>query len=308
MREMRLGPVVTAMITPFDDDLSLNLNEASRLAKHLEATGTTSILVAGTTGESPTLSDDEKLELYQAVRDSVSIPVMVGVGTNSTAKTFKLLKRFENLPTPPDYYLVVTPYYNKPPQDALVRHFYSVADEASRPVMVYNIPSRTGTEILPRTIVELAKHDNIKALKQAVASLDRLSEISSLLRENGLELEIYSGDDSLTLPMLSVGAVGVVSVASHVAGREMRQMIEAFEAGKTSEALEMHLKLFPLFKNLFITTNPIPVKAALELMGFNVNNLRPPLRRATDGEVEVIRETLLRLGYLKETTNILRRR
>ncbi len=298
---LNLGPVITAMITPFRNDLSLNLDEAIRLAKHLEATGSSAILIAGTTGESPTLSAEERIDLYSAVRSATSLPIMVGIGTNSTSTTLQLLRKFENLSTPPDAYLVVTPYYNKPPQDALIKHFKSVADIASRPIMIYNIPSRTGTELMPRTIVQLAKHPNVFALKQAVSNLDRLSEIQSALKAEGIRLQVYSGDDSLTLPMLALGAVGVVSVASHIVGSEIRQMIESFISGNSREALEIHLKLIKLFRTLFITTNPIPVKTALALLGFKVNTLRPPLRSATEEERKAIENCMLELGLLETT-------
>ena len=291
---LNLGPIVTAMITPFNDKLEVDYSEAKRLAKHLEETGSTAILIGGTTGESPTLTDEEKLELYKAVRETVSVPIMVGVGTNSTWKTLKLLERFEALPQKPDAYLVVTPYYNKPPQDALYEHFKAVADNASSPIMLYNIPGRTSREIAVDTIVKLAEHPNIKGLKQATSDLDKLSDLMRKLRDRGLDkdFEVYSGDDSLTLPMMSLGAVGVVSVASHVVGEKLREMCESALKGDLAKAREIHYLLLPIFRALFVTTNPIPVKAALEIMGFKVNNLRPPMRKATAQELEVIRSAL----------------
>ena len=301
---MNLGPVITAMVTPFNESLEVDYREAERLAQFLERNGSTAILIGGTTGESPTLSDDEKVDLYKAVRSSVSIPIMVGVGTNSTWKTLKLLERFESLPEKPNAYLVVTPYYNKPPQDALYQHFKEVADNASAPIMLYNIPGRTSREIAVETILELAQHPNVMGLKQALGDLDKLADLMRGLRERGLtnKFLVYSGDDSLTLPMLSLGAVGVVSVASHLVGNELKEMCSSFLKGDLKRAMDIHYKLLPLFRALFITTNPIPVKAALELIGFKVNNLRPPMRRATSSEVGIIRETLEKLGLLKRVS------
>ena len=189
---------------------------------------------------------------------------------------------------------MVTPYYNKPPQDALYEHFKAVADNASSPIMLYNIPGRTSREIAVDTIVKLAEHPNIKALKQATSDLDKLSDLMKKLRDRGLDkdFEVYSGDDSLTLPMMSLGAVGVVSVASHVVGEKLREMCESALKGDIAKAREIHYLLLPVFRALFVTTNPIPVKAALEIMGFKVNNLRPPMRKATAQELELIRSTL----------------
>ncbi len=287
------GRVITAMVTPFDGRGAVDFGQAARLARRLADTGTESILVGGTTGESPTLIEKEKVRLIEAVLDSVGdrVPVLVGTGTNSTAQSVAATKQAETLGV--HGIMAVTPYYNKPPQSGIVEHFRTIAAATRLPVMVYNIPGRTGTNITPETMARLAEIENITALKEAAGSVDQCSE---MVRAAGEKMRVYSGDDSLTLPMMAVGAYGVVSVASNVAGRLVSDMVHAFASGDPARARELHLQLLPLFRALFITTNPIPVKAALRLTGFDAGGLRLPLVEATEEQIRAIRVALVQAG------------
>jgi 4-hydroxy-tetrahydrodipicolinate synthase len=290
MKEWR---VLTAMATPFGPDLSLDAAGARKLARHLAATGSDAIVVAGSTGESPTLTFDEKLELFRTVREATGpqTGVVAGCGSNSTADTVRLSREAEKVGV--DGIMLVAPYYNKPPQEALYRHFLAVAEAVSIPIMVYNVPGRTGVNLLPETVARLAAVPNIAALKEASGNLDQVSEVIRVVPDS---FAVFSGDDSLTLPILAVGGRGVVSVASHVAGQQIRAMILAYEAGRVSEARRLHTHLLPLFKALFVTSNPIPLKAALALLGLPGGGLRPPLMAATAGEVAVVRAAMKATG------------
>lgn len=269
------GRLLTAMVTPFAADGSVDLTLAGRLAQHLAQDGSDGIVVCGTTGESPTLSWDEQVQLLAAVRDAVGpgVKVLAGTGSNSTAEAVEATR--EAAAAGADGALVVVPYYNKPPQSGLEAHFRAVAEAAPQlPLMLYNIPGRTGCSLAPATVARLMDCPNVVSIKAASGTTD---EVSQLRLACGPQMAIYSGDDALTLPMLAVGAVGVVSVASHVAGSQMRSMIDAFLAGRHADALAQHEQLLPLCKALFATTNPIPVKAALELSGWPVGAPRLPL-------------------------------
>ena len=269
------GRLLTAMVTPFAADGSVDLALAGRLAQHLAQDGSDGIVVCGTTGESPTLSWDEQVQLLAAVRDAVGpgVKVLAGTGSNSTAEAVDATR--EAAAAGADGALVVVPYYNKPPQSGLEAHFRAVAEAAPQlPLMLYNIPGRTGCSLAPATVARLMDCPNVVSIKAASGTTD---EVSQLRLACGPQMAIYSGDDALTLPMLAVGAVGVVSVASHVAGPQMRSMIDAFLAGRHADALAQHELLLPLCKALFATTNPIPVKAALELSGWPVGAPRLPL-------------------------------
>ena len=269
------GRLLTAMVTPFAVDGSVDLALAGRLAQHLAQDGSDGIVVCGTTGESPTLSWDEQVQLLAAVRDAVGpgVKVLAGTGSNSTAEAVDATR--EAAAAGADGALVVVPYYNKPPQSGLEAHFRAVAEAAPQlPLMLYNIPGRTGCSMAPATVARLMDCPNVVSIKAASGTTD---EVSQLRLACGPQMAIYSGDDALTLPMLAVGAVGVVSVASHVAGPQMRSMIDAFLAGRHADALAQHEQLLPLCKALFATTNPIPVKAALELSGWPVGAPRLPL-------------------------------
>jgi 4-hydroxy-tetrahydrodipicolinate synthase len=263
------------MITPFGEDGSVNYEVAEKLAAHLADNGSDSLVVCGTTGESPTLTWDEEYELFQVVQKAVAgkAKVIAGTGSNSTEEAISATQKAAKLGL--DGSLQVVPYYNKPPQSGLHQHFQAIAKSCPDfPLMLYNVPSRTGQNLLPETVARLAEIPNIVAIKEASGDFDQASQLRRLTPP---EFAIYSGDDSFTLAMLAVGGTGIVSVASHLVGIEMQQMIQAFEVGKTTVAREIHLKLFPLFKVLFCTANPIPLKAALELQGWKVGSPRSPL-------------------------------
>jgi 4-hydroxy-tetrahydrodipicolinate synthase len=287
------GRVVTAMVTPFQADGSVNLELAARLADHLVTNGSDGLVICGTTGESPTLSWDEQHRLFAAVKEAVAgrARLVAGSGSNCTAEAVEATREAFSLGA--DGALVVVPYYNKPPQDGLQAHFRAIAQAAPElPLMLYNIPGRTGTSLAPETAARLLDLPNVVSFKAASGTTEEVSALRALCGER---LAIYSGDDALTLPMLAVGAVGVVSVASHVAGSQISAMIEAFLAGDLGTALALHEQLLPLSKALFCTTNPIPVKAALELSGWPVGAPRLPLLSASDIVKQHLSETLAAL-------------
>jgi len=269
------GRILTAMVTPFKQNGSVDYELAIKLSNYLFDTGSDGIVLCGTTGESPTLSWSEQHDLFVAVKGSLNkkCKLIVGTGSNSTSEAIEATKKAYEFGA--DGALVVVPYYNKPPQEGLYNHFSSIATSAKDlPLMLYNIPGRTGCNLLPITVNKLMNFPNILSIKAASGRIEEVTELRSVC---GPQLAVYSGDDSLLLPMLSVGAVGVVSVASHLVGLQLKKMIELFYKGEVSSALLIHEKLQPLFKALFLTTNPIPIKAALELSGWNVGNPRSPL-------------------------------
>lgn len=272
---VNFGRVLTAMITPFKDDGSVNYEVAEQLAAHLVAQGTDTVVVCGTTGESPTLTWDEEFQLFQVVHKAVAgkAKVMAGTGSNSTQEAIAATQKAAKIGL--DGSLQVVPYYNKPPQSGLYHHFQAIAQASpDLPLMLYNVPARTGQNLQPETVARLAEIPNIVAIKEASGNFEQASQIRRLTPP---DFAIYSGDDSFTLAILSIGGSGVVSVASHLVGLQIQDMIQAFKVGKTDLAREIHLKLFPLFKVLFCTANPIPLKAALRLQGWEVGSLRPPL-------------------------------
>ncbi len=287
------GHVITAMVTPMDRQLAVEYDRAATLAKRLVDSGSDGLVVCGTTGESPTLSDEEKIRLFRIVRDAVGTraKVIAGTGTYNTAHSIQLTHEAERAGC--DGVLLVNPYYNKPSQEGLYQHFKAVAESTQLPVMLYNIQGRTAVNCEPATIARLAQIRNIVAVKEASGNLDQMSQIRKLTPP---EFHLYSGDDSLTLPLLAVGGTGVVSVAAHLVGREIKAMIQAFQAGDVRQALALHLRLLPLFKVLFITSNPTPVKAALALAGFDVGGLRLPLVEATPKERDQIAAVLKELA------------
>ena len=287
------GRVVTAMVTPFDASGAVDLDLAGRLARHLVEQGSDGLLVCGTTGESPTLSWEEQLQLLSAVRQAVGsdAKVLAGTGSNCTAEAIEATR--EAAAAGADGALLVVPYYNKHPQDGLEAHFRAIAEAApDLPLMLYNIPGRTGCSIAPETVARLMDCSNVVSFKAASGTTE---EVTALRLSCGPRLAIYSGDDGLTLPMLAVGAVGVVSVASHVVGPQIRAMIEAYLNGDGPGALAGHDALIPVFKALFATTNPIPVKAALELNGWPVGAPRLPLLPLSDSMKRSLSETLAAL-------------
>ena len=291
------GHVVTAMVTPFDAAGKVDYAKTATLARRLVDGGNDALVVAGTTGESPTLSDEEKIGLFRTVKEAVGdrAKVIAGTGTYDTAHSIHLSKEAHRGGA--DGLLLVNPYYSRPSQDGLYAHFRTIAESTPLPVMLYNIPGRTGVNCTPDTIARLADVPNIVAVKEAAGSLDQVSEIRVRTPDHFL---IYSGDDSLTLPKLAVGAVGVVSVAGNLVPvpGEIQQMIRAFFAGRVADALRIHRRLWPLFKVLFITTNPVPVKAAMRLSGFDCGKVRLPLVDATPKEEEQLRTVLRALDLV----------
>ncbi|MDI6870057.1 MAG: 4-hydroxy-tetrahydrodipicolinate synthase [Bacillota bacterium] len=289
------GRVITAMVTPFTPSGEVDFARAGWLAEKLVESGSDGLVVAGTTGESPTLTKEEKLRLFSTVVERVGgrAAVIAGTGTYNTAESVAFTQEAEK--TGVDGILLVNPYYNKPSQEGLYQHFATVAKSTKLPVMIYNIPGRTAVNCLPETIARLAEVENIVAVKEASGDLSQIAEVRRRVPPDFL---VYSGDDALTLPILSVGGVGVVSVASHLVGREIGELIDHFQAGRVREATTLHLKLLPLFKALFILTNPVPLKAALAAVGWPVGGVRLPLVEAGPKETEIIRGELTRLGLL----------
>lgn len=282
---MSFGPILTAMVTPMNESLEVDYAEAKRLALYLVEHGSDGIVVCGTTGESPTLTNEEKLELFRVVKDAVGSKgsVIAGVGSNSTESSIRLTRLTNDIGV--DGIMAVVPYYNKPSQEGIYRHFKAIAEATSLPVMLYNVPGRTSMNMLPATVKRLAEILNVVALKEAAGSIDQVSELKQVLPA---DFQVYSGDDSFTLPMLSLGGSGIVSVAAHVVGDEMKQMIDAWFSGDMASALQWHLKLYPVFKGIFITSNPVPIKALLNIQGFNVGSVRLPLVEATESEKEFL--------------------
>lgn len=291
------GRVLTAMITPFTEDGSVNYVIAAELAAHLAENGTDTLVMCGTTGESPTLSWDEQYQLFTVVLEAVKgkAQVIAGCGSNSTKEAIAATQKAAKIGIHGT--LQVVPYYNKPPQAGLYQHFQAIAQASpDLPVLIYNIPGRTGQNLQPETVARLAEVRNIVGIKESTGSIDQVSEIRRLTPQ---EFQIYSGDDYMTLPLLAIGAKGVVSVASHLVGNQIKQMVQAFHSGQFQEATEIHLQLFPLFKALFATTNPILVKKALELQGWEVGSTRLPLWDADSEVCQELEVVLKKLNLVK---------
>lgn len=290
---MKSGQLITAMITPMNKDGSVNYQAAVELANRLGENGSDGVVLSGTTGESPSLSFEEKTRLFEEVTDALGgqVEIIAGTGSYSTEETVALTKAAECAGV--DAIMLVTPYYNKPSQAGLYEHFKTVADTTSLPIMLYNVPGRTSVNLLPETVAKLAEIDNIVAIKEASGNLEQVSVLKTLVPDDFI---IYSGDDALTLPIMAVGGGGVVSVVSHLVGREIKAMIDAFFAGKVGDALEIHLQLMPLFKAMFITTNPVPVKRALEYVGVESGPVRLPLVDLTESESQIIKDVLFKMG------------
>lgn len=287
------GRVLTAMVTPFLPDETVNYEMAEALAIHLIENGTDTLVLCGTTGESPTLNWSEEYELFKVIQAAIGdrAKIMAGTGSNSTKEAIEATQKASDLGL--DGTLQVVPYYNKPPQEGLYQHFRAIAQACPDiSVLLYNVPGRTGRNLEPGTVERLAKIQNIVGIKEASGDVDQTSQIRGL---TDLDFGIYSGDDSLTLPLLSVGAQGVVSVASHLVGTHVQEMIQSYEKGDISTARSKHLKLFPLFKVLFEAPNPIPVKLALKLQGWDVGLTRLPLAYVGDdlnGRIKSVLQTL----------------
>ncbi len=284
------GRVMTAMVTPFDDELKVDFKATEKLVKHLLSTGTTCLVVSGTTGESPTLEDSEKRDLLKAVINVAKgkAKVVMGTGYNATAKSIKASQEAQSLGA--DGLLVVAPYYNKPSQAGMLKHFGEIAKSTSLPIIVYNIPGRTGVNITPDTMLEMIESNhNIYALKDSTGSVEQSAEIAGKARES---FKIYSGDDYLTLPFLSIGASGIISVASHVVGQPISDMVDDFFAGRLDAAREKHYKFLPIFKGLFAAPNPTCVKYALSVLGICTEHLRLPLVPLDKHQKQVIDQLL----------------
>lgn len=292
---LQFGRLLTAMVTPFHPDGMVDYEGAKRLANQLLEDGNDGLVICGTTGEAPTLSSDEKVQLWKAVRDAVGpdVPIVAGTGSYCTRSTIALSQKAQEAGA--DGLLLVSPYYNKPSAQGMLEHFAAIHEATSIPIMLYNIPGRTGVEIPPETLAQLAKLPRMAAVKQSLP-IGPVGKLICLLKDSGDELLTYSGDDPQTLPQLSLGGVGLVSVAAHVAGPQIRQMIDLFLAGKVQEAADLHMRLLPLFDVLFITSNPAPVKYALELMGRPAGPVRLPLAALTDSERSQVRQVMESLG------------
>jgi 4-hydroxy-tetrahydrodipicolinate synthase len=278
---VQFGKIATAMVTPFDHKGNIDFAKTTQLVNYLIKNGTDSLVVAGTTGESPTLTTEEKIALFRHVVQVVDgrVPVIAGTGSNNTRASIELTKKAEEIGV--DGVMIVAPYYNKPNQEGIYQHYKAIAESTTLPIMVYNIPGRAVVNIAVETIVRLSEIPNIVAVKDASGNLDAMTEIIAKTREDFM---LYSGDDGLTLPVLAIGGSGVVSVASHVIGNEMKEMITAFERGDHQTAAKLHQKLLPIMKGLFAAPSPVPVKTALQIKGLDVGSVRLPLVPLTEQE------------------------
>ncbi|MCM3527936.1 4-hydroxy-tetrahydrodipicolinate synthase [Cytobacillus oceanisediminis] len=275
------GRVSTAMVTPFDHKGHIDFPKTTQLINHLIENGTDSLVIAGTTGESPTLTKEEKLALFKhAVKVADKrVPVIAGTGGNNTYESIELTKKAEQIGV--DAIMIVAPYYNKPNQEGLYQHFKAIAENTSLPVMVYNIPGRSSVNILPETIIRLSEIPNIAAVKEASGDLNAMAKIIANTDEDFM---LYSGDDGLTLPCMAIGGTGIVSVASHVIGNEMQEMITAYLNGENEKAAKIHQKILPIMEGLFAAPSPVPVKTALQLRGLDVGSVRLPMVPLTEQE------------------------
>ena len=281
------GNIITAMITPFTDDGHVNFQEALRLAGHLLDNGSDGLIVCGTTGEGPNIEDRDKLELFTLIAKEYGhrATIIANTGSNSTKKSIALTKAASH--TGVHAVMAVVPYYNKPNQEGCYLHFKAIADSTDLPVMLYNVPGRTGGHIEPKTVARLANEcANITSIKEATGDIKIIQQLRELLPNN--DFMIYSGDDALTLDVLQNGGVGVISVSSHIVGKEMQKMITLFKEGKVKEARAIELSIVPILKAMFITTNPIPVKYAMKQLGFSTGPLLLPLCDPSIEEAQII--------------------
>ncbi|WVE35778.1 4-hydroxy-tetrahydrodipicolinate synthase, partial [Priestia megaterium] len=283
------GKVATAMVTPFDHKGNIDFEKTTQLINYLISSGSDALVIAGTTGESPTLSTEEKLALF---RHSVKVvdgrvPVVAGTGSNNTYASIELTKKAEEIGV--DAIMIVAPYYNKPNQEGLYQHFKTIAESTELPVMLYNIPGRSVINMSVDTIVRLAELPNVVALKDASGDLDAMTAI---IAQTSDDFALYSGDDGLTLPVLAIGGTGIISVASHVIGNEMQEMVKLYESGNPKEAAKIHQRIVPVMKSLFAAPSPTPVKTALQLKGLDVGSVRLPLVPLTEEERQTLVSTL----------------
>ena len=283
------GRVITAMVTPFHEDGSVNYEGAAELARHLVANGSDGLVVAGSTGEAATMTAEEKLKLFEVVLEAVGdrASIIAGTGSNDTMATVRFTQAAEKVGV--HGALVVGAYYNKPTQEGFYQHFKTIAEATSLPIMLYNVPGRTASNIAPETVARLAEIPNIVAIKEASGNIEQATEI---IRVTPADFKVYSGDDAMTLPLLAVGGEGIVSVAGHVVGNQIQAMIQAFLAGDIKKAQEINLSILPVFKAMFIVTNPIPVKTSVGLLGLPAGPLRLPLTAADDAVVAKLKAVL----------------
>ena len=286
---VKLGRLITAMVTPFDSEGNVDYEQAKRLALALLDSGSDGLVVTGTTGERSTLTDEEQLRLFAAVKEAVAGrgTVIAGTGSNCTREGVEMTREAERIGV--DAALLVVPYYNKPTQEGLFEHFKTIAESTSLPCILYNVPSRTVTNLAPDTVIRLSQIDNIVGIKEASGNLDQIGRI---IDGTGDDFLVYSGNDGDTLPILALGGYGVISVASHLVGVQIKEMMESFLAGKTSEAAAIHRRLLPLINVLFVVSNPIPIKHALNHVGFPVGKPRLPLTEPDDKAAAQIEATL----------------
>lgn len=286
----RFGRLVTAMVTPFNDQNQIDYDKTERLIDHLVATGSEGIVISGTTGESPTLSRTEKVELFKHVVSYAKgkCHILAGTGSNDTAASIEFTQAMNSIGV--DGVMLVAPYYSRPSQEGLYSHFKAVASATELPVMLYNVPARSAVNMTAETTLRLAQLPNVVCMKEASGNLSQIAQIIEHAPEG---FEVYSGDDSLTLPILSIGGVGIVSVASHIVGRQMTEMLNAFFAGNNKEAASLHRKLMPVFEGLFAYPSPGPTKEALNKLGVDVGGVRLPLVELTEQEKAFVHSLLV---------------
>ena len=285
----KIGRLITAMVTPFDKQGEVDYEQAKKLALALLNSGSDGILVVGTTGESPTLTKEEEQRLFAEIKSAAGErgSVIAGTGSNNTAEAVETTKGAERIGV--DACLLVVPYYNKPTQDGLYQHFKAIAQGTSLPCIVYNVPSRTVTNLSADTLIKLSHIDNIIGVKEASGNLDQIAKIINEAEKGFL---VWSGNDSDTLPILALGGYGVISVISHLVGKQIKEIIDSFINGKTDEAARIHRHLLPLVNAMFVISNPIPVKYALNYVGFNVGKPRLPLTEPDEKSAAIIKDTL----------------
>ncbi len=288
---LNISEVITAMVTPFDRSFNLDFESCNKLIEYLIKEGNDGVVLAGSTGESSTLDDEEKIALFKFVKDNFGdrVKIIAGTGSNDTKHSIELSKEAEKIGV--DCLLLVAPYYNKPSQWGLFKHFEKIASEVKLPIILYNVPSRTSSNISSKTCVELSKIDNICGVKEASGDLKQISEI---IRDTDKSFLVYSGNDGDTLPILSIGGYGVISVASHLVYRKIKEMVSSFKRGDFNRASELHRYLLDIFYGIFIATNPIPIKKALNLKGIGVGSCRLPLCDMGENELEIFEEILKR--------------
>ncbi|MFD1037930.1 4-hydroxy-tetrahydrodipicolinate synthase [Virgibacillus byunsanensis] len=286
---MNFGSILTAMVTPFDAAGNIDFEQTTNLIEYLLENGTEGLVVAGTTGESPTLTKEEKISLFKHVVKVVNrrIPVIAGTGSNNTATSISLTKEAEACGI--DAVMLVVPYYNKPNQRGLFEHFATIAKETKLPIMLYNVPGRSAIKMSGETIISLSEIENIVSVKEASGDLGQAADI---IERTSSDFTVYCGDDETTLPMLAIGADGVVSVTSHIIGNEMQTMVQSYFSGRVKEAASHHRKLLPIMNGIFTSPSPVPVKTALRMKGIDVGGVRLPLVPLTEQEEKVLQQLI----------------